>query len=220
MKEIFKQRYNLLLQYFGMQKSFKMYLVAFLMICLYKIVIPTLILWFILPVEKFVNEKKKAIISITVFALLSLFVIFPLIYSTIHVCKDCHPIQSYIATQKLKKQNKLEYEKAKAEFEAKAEQERVKLIADTEQNLNKIFYKIDFRQTDKNGNGIYDFYISPLAWYQLNVDQKRALFENCMAYVYLKTNTKENYPKFATKIKSSSNGEVLARYSFKGFECK
>ncbi len=219
-KETLKNRNDLLLQFFGMKKSIKLYLAIFLLVCFYKISIPALVLWYILPVEKFADTKKKAVISMTVFALLSLFVIFPLFYSTVHVCKGYHPIKSYIAKQQLKKQNELEFKKAKAELEAKAEKERVELIAKAEQDLNKIFYKIDFRQMNKNGNGIYDFYITPLAWYQLNVDQKQALFENCMAYVYLKTNTKENYPKFATKIKSSTNGEVLAKYSHKGFECK
>lgn len=219
-KETLKNRNDLLLQFFGMKKSIKLFFVIFLLICLYRIAIPAIALWYILPVEKFANTKKKAVTSMIIFSLLSLFVIFPLIYSTVYVCKDYHPIKSYITKQQLRKQNELEYKKAKAELEANAEKERVKLIAKAEQDLNKIFYKIDFRQMNKEGNGIYDFYITPLAWYQLNVDQKRVLFENCMAYVYLKTNTKENYPKFATKIKSSTNGEVLAKYSFKGFECK
>lgn len=85
LKNTLKQRNELLLQFFGIKKSFKFWIVLLILILFYQIVIPTLVLWYILPVEKFITSKKRAISYIILFAFISLFLILPIIYATVDV---------------------------------------------------------------------------------------------------------------------------------------
>ena len=124
------------------------------------------------------------------------------------------------------KQEKAEYDKKVAEaakkLEAELKAERQKQLAELEKNINSVFYKVDLKKFSDDGNGIYDFYINPLIWVQLPFDQKENIFKNCATYVQLKTNgTEPGYAKYGTKIKSSSNGAILAEYSgLKGIQVK
>ncbi len=219
-KENLKNRTNLLLQFINIEKGPKLYLLIFLLLCIYKISILTLILWYLMPVEKFVNTKNKTITTLFIFAILSLFVIYPMLYGTAKVIGEYHPIQKI----KIKsEQNKIAAEnekKLKEQQKAATEQERIKLLKSSEEDLNKIFCRIDFKQHSKKGLGTYDFYINPLIWAKLDLQQKETLHDHCTAYTYLRLNTKEKIVQYCVKIKSSSNGEVLAKYSHNGFECK
>lgn len=116
------------------------------------------------------------------------------------------------------KNEKAQYDKKMAEakklLEAKLKAERQKQLAELEKNINNVFYKIDFKQYSEDGNGTYSFYINPFIWAQLPFDQKENIFKNCTVYVQLKTNgTNSDFAKIGTKIKSSSNGSILAEYS-------
>ena len=122
-----------------------------------------------------------------------------------------------------------EYNKFKKEFETmqKAKEELIaernkKELENLEPIITKTFYKIDLKKYSNDGNGIYDFYINPIVWNQLQFDEKENLFKNCTVYVQLKTNgTNTDFAKVGTTIKSSANGVILAKYSaFKGIELK
>lgn len=124
------------------------------------------------------------------------------------------------------KQEKADIDKKEAEIQAQREAkklaERQAQLAKLEPNMKKAYYKIDIKQFNADGSGIYDFYVSPVLWVKLKYDEKQNAFNTCVTYVQLKTNpTNPNSVKHGVKIKSSSNGAVLAEYdSFKGVKVK
>ena len=124
------------------------------------------------------------------------------------------------------KQEKADIDKKEAErqkqLEAKQLTERQAQLAKLEPKMKKAYYKIDIKQYNADGTGIYDFYVSPIIWVKLKYDEKQNAFKNCVTYTQLKINpSNPNAVKFGTKIKSSSNGAVLAEYdSFKGVKVK
>lgn len=112
-----------------------------------------------------------------------------------------------------------EFQKAKEEVLAKANAEK---LAQLEPAINKAYKKIDIRKFQEDGNGIYEFYVDPIVWLKLNVDEKKNAFNNAMTYAQLKTNSKDaSAVKYGTKIKNFSNGAVLAEYTLtKGINLK
>lgn len=245
------------------------------------IVIPTIILWFIVPVEKFINSKAKswAFIAIVMILTTAIFAHIPTVdeiesskaitgYTRIWTIVGENYYEMFAPIQVVKneksdlwnvyKEGKKigqikkadivfegtpEYEQTKKEKEkadrlaaeakkqqeekekaakAKLEKERAKQIAEFEKIIKKAFYKVELEQFSKDGNGIYKFYVDPYAWAQLPFDQKEGLFKSCTVYVQLKTNgTEPSYAKVGTKIKSASNGAVLAEYDpFGGIKLK
>lgn len=208
-KNTLKQRNELLLQFFGMKKSFKFWIVLLILILFYQIVIPTLVLWYILPVEKFITSKKRAISYMILFAFISLFLILPIIYATVDVVKsDNPPVKNNTKTEKVSKQDAVDKQK-------------LQLLKSEEQTLNQVFSKIEFQQENKRGFGRYNFYIEPLTWAMLSADQKSNVFENCAAYTLLRTGAKnDTYTRFCVKIKDNSNNQTLAEYTHNGLELK
>ena len=70
-------------------------------------------------------------------------------------------------------------------------------------------------------NYICDFYIDPVAWQLLQFDEKENIFKSCAVYIFKKYRIDETKALVCTKIKSSSNGEVLAQYgAFNGIKVK
>lgn len=123
------------------------------------------------------------------------------------------------------KQERADIDKREAELkkvlEEKLKKERQAQLKKIEPIIKKAFYKVDIRKFNDDGNGIYDFYINPVVWARTPFDQKQNIFKSCVTYVQLKLDIKDNYAKIGTKIKSSSNGAVLAEYDiFKGIKIK
>ncbi len=115
------------------------------------------------------------------------------------------------------KKERADIDKREAELkkvlEEKLKKERAAELARLEPIVKKAFYKVDIRKFSDDGNGIYDFYINPIIWARTPFDQKQNIFKNCVTYVQLKLDIKNDYAKIGTKIKSSSNAAVLAEYS-------
>ena len=124
------------------------------------------------------------------------------------------------------KQEKADIDKRATELakalEEKLKKERAEQLAKLEPIIKKAYYKVELKKFDNDGNGFYDFYVNPNIWFKLKYDEKQNAFNTCVTYVQLKINpTKPTAVKLGTKIKSSSNGAVLAEYdTFKGIKVR
>ncbi len=140
-------------------------------------------------------------VILLILTFISIFCVFPFVYSTYVLKQDYHPINSIKSSLTLN--GKL--------FKSKEVKEREEWFAKIEAYVNKICPKIDIKQQQENGEGIYDFYIHPKVWEQLSEEQKDVIYQKCVMYVYLKINPKDKLAhKRCTKIKSLTDGEVLA----------
>jgi hypothetical protein len=100
-------------------------------------------------------------------------------------------------------------------------QKRQADLAKIEPTIKKTFYKISINEYQDMNTGLYDFYIDPYVWMNMPYDGKEGAFKLAVLYAKLKTNeihTNDDY-LFATKIRSSYDKSVLAKYSaFGGIE--
>ena len=130
-------------------------------------------------------------------------VVCPYMYSKLILEEKYRPLHSLKAFVTLQKPNKLSaYDKDRQEW-----------LEKTEHFVTKVCPKMDIRQFNAAGDGVYDFYIHPYVWARLNNEQKDVIFQKCILYVYLKTKpTNKLTPKKYTKVRSLTDGEILAQY--------
>lgn len=116
------------------------------------------------------------------------------------------------------KEKSAQEEKLKQEVKEMLLAEQEKIAKDLETKIQKAFVDIDLKDYE------FSYYINPLVWYNTNVKEKENVMRNCAIYGKYKTNQKDKELEMAlarTKIKSSSNGEVLGEYSlWSGFKFK
>lgn len=126
--------------------------------------------------------------------------------------------QEYKDIVKAEEQRKKEIEKAKQEIQ--------KLLNEEQENLKKELKIIVEKAFDDYDLEDYSFiyYANPIAWYSTTVKEKENIMQNCAVFGKIETKQDDMKPETAlaiTKIKSSSNGEVLGEYSiWSGFKFK
>lgn len=126
--------------------------------------------------------------------------------------------QEYKNIVKQEEERKAEAEKIKNELEKLIIEEQEKAMKELEVNIKKAFVDYDIKEYS------FTYYINPLVWYSTDLKQKENIMKNCAIYGKLKSGQKNKELDVAlaqTKIKSSTNGEVLGEYSIlSGFKFK
>ena len=119
---------------------------------------------------------------------------------------------------KQEEERKAEAEKIKNELEKLINEEQEKAMKELEVNIKKVFANYDIKEYS------FTYYIHPLIWYNTDLKQKENIMKNCAIYGKLKSgqkNTELDVSLAQTKIKSSTNGEILGEYNiFSGFKFK